>query len=203
MIQIEEQSSNSNISRSSLTPHGKDEYLQAIQVLGPRFKLFGTFLPDNENAAESAICILRDIVLEGAIVTHVITCQGRDHLVKVQLGRQLFYDYARRDSSALGVIRTLSRNEFFFFKKKNLPMAEARDFHCYSHVFENLEKRTIPSDHAAVCFVIQKTTTRGHNTRANVFPAGCPNIPFSAPFLQRPQVLSRSFLCARRIQTSP
>ena len=25
-------------------------------------------------------------------------------------------------------------------------MAEARDFHCYSHVFENLGKETIPSD---------------------------------------------------------
>ena len=29
----------------------------------------------------------------------------------------------------------------------NLPMAEARDFHCYAHVFENLGNRTIPSDH--------------------------------------------------------
>ena len=37
--------------------HGKDEFLQAIQVLGPRFWLFGTFLPDNENAGGSAICI--------------------------------------------------------------------------------------------------------------------------------------------------
>ena len=34
-------------------------------------------------------------------------------------------------------------------------MAEARDFHCYSHVFENLGNRTIPSDHAAVRLVIQ------------------------------------------------
>ena len=47
----------------------------------------------------------------------------------------------------------------------NLPMAEARDFHCYSHVFENLEKRTIPSDHAAVRLVIQKPTTRGHQSK--------------------------------------
>ena len=44
----------------------------------------------------------------------------------------------------------------------NLPMAEARDFHCYFHVFENLGKRSIPSDHAAVRMVIQKPTTRGH-----------------------------------------
>ena len=30
--------------------HGKDEFFQAIQVLAPQFRLFGTFLPDNENA---------------------------------------------------------------------------------------------------------------------------------------------------------
>ena len=35
-------------------------------------------------------------------------------------------------------------------------MAEARDFHCYSHVVENLGKKTIPSDHGAVRLVIQK-----------------------------------------------
>ena len=40
--------------------HGKDEFLQAIQVLGPRFRLFGAFLPDNENAGGSAICIHRN-----------------------------------------------------------------------------------------------------------------------------------------------
>ena len=61
--------------------HGKDEFLQAIQVLAPRFRLFGTFLLDNENAGGSAICIHRDLLLEEAIVSHTITCQGRDHLV--------------------------------------------------------------------------------------------------------------------------
>ena len=44
-------------------------------------------------------------------------------------------------------------------------MAEARDFHCYSHLFENLRKRTIPSDHAAVRFVIQKPIPRGHQNK--------------------------------------
>ena len=66
-------------------------------------------------------------------------------------------DYTRRDSTALGVIRTLSRIDHIL---KNLPMAEARDFQCYSHVFENLGNRTIPSDHAAVRLVIQKPTNR-------------------------------------------
>ena len=67
--------------------HGKDEYIQAIQVLAPRFRLFGTFLPDNENAGGSAICIHRDLPPEDAIVTHVVTCQGRDHLVNIRSGR--------------------------------------------------------------------------------------------------------------------
>ena len=87
------ENSNSNISKDSWTPttsfclqevHGKDEYLQAIQVLAPRFQFFGTFLLDNENAGGSAICIHRDLLPEGAIVSHVISCQGRDHLVNIQ-----------------------------------------------------------------------------------------------------------------------
>ena len=224
--------------------HGKDEFLQAIQVLAPRFRLFGTFLLDNENAGGSAICIHRDLLPEEAIVTHLITCQGRDHFVNIQSGRhnlvvvhvhfepeltlsqllgrlslihphwpaypcgvgvisgdffnicdqeegrfnvwnQTFTDgdrgkttvfpsffqyvlevaqpdYTRRDATALGDIRTLSRFDRFFV---NLPMAEARDYHCSSHVVENLGKRTIPSDHAAVRLVIQKPTHRGHQNQ--------------------------------------
>ena len=56
----------------------------------------------------------------------------------------------------------LSRIDRIFI---SLPMAEARDFHCYSHVFENLGKTTIPSDHAAVRLVIQKPTNRGHQSK--------------------------------------
>ena len=67
-------------------------------------------------------------------------------------------DYTGRDSTALEIRRTLSRIDRILI---NLPMAEARDFHCYSHVFENLWNRTIPSDHAAVRIVIQKPTNRG------------------------------------------
>ena len=43
----------------------------------------------------------------------------------------------------------------------NIPMAEARDFHCFSHVFENLGKRSIPRDHAAVRMVFSKTDCSG------------------------------------------
>ena len=68
--------------------HGKDEYLQAVQVLAPRSRFFGTFIPGNENAGGSALCIHKDLLLEDAIVTHMTTCQGRDHIVNVQSGRQ-------------------------------------------------------------------------------------------------------------------
>ena len=51
--------------------HGKGEYLQAIQVLAPRFRLFGTFFLENENTGGSAIGIHRDLLLEEAVVTHL------------------------------------------------------------------------------------------------------------------------------------
>ena len=68
--------------------HGNGEFLQAIQVLAPRFRFFGTFIPGNDNAGGSAICNHKELLLEDAIVTHMITCQGRDHIVSVQSGRQ-------------------------------------------------------------------------------------------------------------------
>ena len=67
-------------------------------------------------------------------------------------------DHTRRDSTVIGIIRTLSRIDRIFI---NLPVAEARDFHCFSHVFENLGNRSIPSDHAAVRIVIQKPSNQG------------------------------------------
>ena len=45
------------------------------------------------------------------------------------------------------------------------PMAEARDVHCCSHVVENFGKKTIPSDHAAVRFIIQKPANRRHQSK--------------------------------------
>ena len=87
---------NSNISKKLLDHnniiclqevHGKDQFLQAIQVLAPQFRLFGTFLPANENAGGSAICIHRDLLPEEAIVTHSVSCHGRDHLVNIRSER--------------------------------------------------------------------------------------------------------------------
>ena len=66
-------------------------------------------------------------------------------------------DTTRRDSTTDGTIRTLSSIDRAFI---NLHVAGARDFHCYSHVFENLGERSIPNDHATVRVVFQKPATR-------------------------------------------
>ena len=49
--------------------------------------VFWYFFLYNENAGGPAVCIHRDLLPEEAIVTHLITCQGRDHLVNLQSGR--------------------------------------------------------------------------------------------------------------------
>ena len=89
-------------------------------------------------------------------------------------------DYTRRDTSFLGIIHTLSRIDRAF---NNMPMAEARDFHCYSHVFENLGKRSIPSDHAAVRVVIQEPTIREHQGKR--IPSWMSKHPVFCSFLKR------------------
>ena len=38
----------------------------------------------------------------------------------------------------------------------NVPMADARDFHCHSHVTDNLGERCTSSDHVAIRVVIRK-----------------------------------------------
>ena len=61
-------------------------------------------------------------------------------------------NFTREDFAADGTLRTLSRIDIFI----HVPMAEARDFHCYSHVTDNLGERSIPSDHVTVRIVIQE-----------------------------------------------
>ena len=63
---------------------GKDEVLLAIQVLAPRFRLYGTVIRNNANAGGSVRCIHKDFLPDYAVVTHVVTCQGRDHIVNVR-----------------------------------------------------------------------------------------------------------------------
>ena len=62
-------------------------------------------------------------------------------------------------------------------------MAEARDFHCSFHVVENLGKKTIPSDHAAVRLVIQKPTNSGHQSKR--IPSWMSKHPMFGSFLQQ------------------
>ena len=62
-------------------------------------------------------------------------------------------------------------------------MAEARDFHCSSHVVENLGMKTIPSDHAAGRLVIQKPTHRGHGNQC--IPSWMSKHPIFGSILQQ------------------
>ena len=64
----------------------------------------------------------------------------------------------------------------------NLTMAEARDFHCYSHVFENLG--TGPFRVITQQSVLSLKGQQIGDNRANAFQAGCTNIPFF-PLLKR------------------
>ena len=73
----------------------RNQFLQAFQVWGSRFRLFGTFILDNENAGGSAKCIHKDFSVDDAFVTHMITCQGRDHIVNVQSGQEKSCDCQR------------------------------------------------------------------------------------------------------------
>ena len=79
------ESSNSNISRSSLTPTTSYVSRRCMErtSISRLFRcwlrelcFFGTFTPENEDAGGSAICIHSDVA-----------CHGRDHLVNIQSGR--------------------------------------------------------------------------------------------------------------------
>ena len=89
--------SNSNISRSTLTPttsYVSRRCMERTSIfrlfrcwLRNFFSFFGTFTPDNEHAGGSAFCLHRDLLPEEALVTHSITCHGRDHLVNIRTER--------------------------------------------------------------------------------------------------------------------
>ena len=87
----------------------------------------------------------------------------------------LFHSLFPRVLEQSDYTRTLSRIDRAFI---NVPVAEARDFHCYSHVFENLEKRSIPSE-LYVCLIKKRLIG---DTRANASRVGCPNILSSVLF---------------------
>ena len=64
--------------------HGKDEFLQALQVLHSHFRMFGTFIPDNVNAGGSAILIHEGLLPDHAVIAHETTQQERDHVIRIR-----------------------------------------------------------------------------------------------------------------------
>ena len=69
--------------------HGKDGFLQALQVLQTQFRMFGTFMLDNAHAGGSGMFIRKNLLPDRAAVTHEVTYQGRDLAIKVQSGESL------------------------------------------------------------------------------------------------------------------
>ena len=231
--------------------HGKNEYLQ------PRFRFF--FEPwflKTKNAGGSAICIHWDLLLEEVIVTHLVTCHGRDHLVNIQSGRHnlvivnvhfgpeltlrqlrgrlrlihphwpaypngvgiilgdlnicdpggrfdvwnqtftdgdprktaVFHsffphvleiaqsDYTRRDSTALGIMRTLSRIDrilsIYLWLKHDMFTVTLMPLRTRgSEPFRVITQR----------YASSFRSPQIDDTRANVFPVECPIITFSVP----------------------
>ena len=247
--------------------HGKDEYLQAIQALAPRFRVFGTFFPEHETAGGSAFCIHRDLLPQEAIVTHLVTCHGRDHLVRIQTGRHnlvivnvhfspeltlrqlrdrlhLIHPHWPSYPNGVGIILSgfnicdpqEGRVNVWNQTVTNGDPRNTAMFHSFFHMFlrfVNLITRggiPQPLGSYAFCqglivlsiylwlkheiFTVTLTSSRTweigpfyassfksqqiEDTRANVFPAGCPNILFSVPFCSS---FTTTTISARRIQS--
>ena len=140
----------------SRSPHGR------IDVM------FGPVVTTEAHLAFSGARIHSNNTAEMTAMIEALSFLG-PHGPAAQDGQScIYYDSMHAAGMCLGTIQPLGsyalcRGLIVFFI--NLPMAEARDFHCSSHVVENLGKKTIPSDHAAVRLVIQKPTNRGHQSK--------------------------------------
>ena len=62
-------------------------------------------------------------------------------------------NFTGKDTAADCTLRTLSRIDRAFI---NVPLAEARDFHCHARVTDDLGERSIKSEHVAIRVVIQR-----------------------------------------------
>ena len=76
--------------REGLSPASSQLSRETKHIYFTRRRLHGTFVPNNASALGSVICIHKDLVLDGAVISHVITCQGRDHIVTIQSGDCVF-----------------------------------------------------------------------------------------------------------------
>ena len=63
----------------------------------------------------------------------------------------------RKEAAPDGTLRVLSRIDRAFI---NIPIAEACDFHCYSHVTDDLGDRTLLSDHVSTRINIPKPASK-------------------------------------------
>ena len=61
----------------------REQKWKMLKNTGENTQLFQIF---NLNAGGSAICIHKKLFLDGAVISHVITCQGRDHIVSIHSG---------------------------------------------------------------------------------------------------------------------
>ena len=100
--------------------HGKDEFLQALQVQHTQFRMFGTFVSDNVNAGGSAIFIHKNLLPDGAIINHVTTCQGRDHIVTIRSGESVLVIVNVHFEPDL-VLRVLRETTRYFSSLATLP----------------------------------------------------------------------------------
>ena len=201
-----------------------------------------------KNAGGSAFCTHRDLLPEEAIVTHSITCQGRDHVVHIQSGRQnlvivnvhfkpeftlrqlrdrLHFIHPHWPSYLNGVVIILGDFNICDPEEGHSPMAirgrllcSTRSFHMSLRLVNLITRGGTPQfwGSYAFCqglivflsiwlwpkhliFTVPLTSSRTweigpfyassfksqqlEDTRANVFPAGCPNIPFFCSLVQR------------------
>ena len=138
----------------------------------------GTFFPGNENAGGSAICIHRDLLPEEAIVTHLITCQGREHIVNIQSGRQSLLIVNVHFERELTLRQSRERLRLINPHWPSYPDAVGiilGDF----NICEPKEGRFQVTTRQYVLSFISRLL--GSN-RANTFQAGCPNILSSVLF---------------------
>ena len=63
-------------------------FFQALRVLHTQFHMVGAFVNDHVNAGGSAILILKSLLHDIAVLTHLVTQQGRDHIVKISSARE-------------------------------------------------------------------------------------------------------------------
>ena len=118
--------------------HGKDEFLQAFQVLAPRFQLCGSFIPNNANAGAPAICNHKNLLLDDAFLTHVVTCQCRDHIVAEQSTKASLTNSWRQRRNLLLALMEF-RGSFY---RCAGGLGSQFHFNAYKHV---LEGGTIPA----------------------------------------------------------